>query len=266
MGNEQSGKYVVKYPAGFNEKHTEVDNGLSYFKNDLAAAQRSGRAANGIRQRAENRKKLKGFEMDINRMEGMKVDAMADTKAKKYREEDFARWQEMMDGLKALYLECKSLVEGNARTRSAKKDDRATADDFLRGDGAATPAGTDENRSAQLRTGKMSEQEKQAMQEINDKDEVMDDLTDQITENLEFLHMRAEMIGEEIDSQKDLVQEVCCVERVGLPRGLLSFARGQASSRVTAALLCFSAWCVLCLCAGQLTRCQNEEPHPRPQW
>eukprot|EP00750_Incisomonas_marina_P020322 INCI3956.1.p2 GENE.INCI3956.1~~INCI3956.1.p2 ORF type:complete len:265 (+),score=83.90 INCI3956.1:174-968(+) len=208
MGNEQSGKYVVKYPAGFNEKHTEVDNGLSYFKNDLAAAQRSGRAANGIRQRAENRKKLKGFEMDINRMEGMKVDAMADTKAKKYREEDFARWQEMMDGLKALYLECKSLVEGNARTRSAKKDDRATADDFLRGDGAATPAGTDENRSAQLRTGKMSEQEKQAMQEINDKDEVMDDLTDQITENLEFLHMRAEMIGEEIDSQKDLVQEV----------------------------------------------------------
>ena len=207
MGNDQStGKYVVKFPDGFDELHTSVDNGLSYFKNDLGAAQRSGRATNGIKERAANRKKLKGFEMDINRMESMKVQAMA-TKTKKYTEQDFDRWQEMMDELKQLYLECKSLMEGNARKRSAKKsDDRATADDFLRGDGGKPAA--ERKGSGNLRTGKMSEQEKQAMQEINDKDEIMDDLTDQITENLEFLNMRAEMIGEEIDSQKELVEEV----------------------------------------------------------
>ena len=274
MGNNNSATYTVKYPEGFNEKHTEIDHGLSYFKNDLEAAQRAGRGPSGIKERASNRKKLKGYEMGINAMVRIRslciklrvvqslspvtwcflnaglfekllsfrnsreavnrgnshsscsiVPALpsrsivvfqakqrTDIMSKKstYKEEDFTRWQEMIDQLTALYKDCKNLLENSTR-RSAKKktEEGTTADDFLRGDGGGKKAtGKQERESGNYRTGKMSEQERQAMKEINDKEEVMDDLADQITENLEFLQIKAEMIGEEIESQKDLVEEV----------------------------------------------------------
>lgn len=207
MGNEQSGKYVVKYPPEFNELHLKVDNGLTFFKDELSSAARSGRATSGIKERAQTRKKLKEWEHELNKMEKIKIDAMAEKK--KWDERDFARWQEMLDGLKEVHLECKSLCDGNARTRSPKKEDtRATAEDFLRGDGANAAQVNRETSGGSLRTGKMSDQEKQAMKEINDKEDVMDDLVDQITENTEFLSMRAEMIGEEIEAQSSLVKEV----------------------------------------------------------
>ena len=113
---------------------------MTYFKDALSAASRSGRPTNGIKERAQNRKKLKFFQRDIEKMAKMVQDGMVN-KQKKFLDDDFARWNEMMDELKQLYMECKTLVEGNARTRKAsKKDDRPTADDFLRGDGGQ-PAG-----------------------------------------------------------------------------------------------------------------------------
>jgi hypothetical protein len=273
MGNEQPGKYVVKYPPEFNELHLKVDNGLSFFKDELSAAARSGRATNGIKERAQTRKKLKEWEHELNKMEKIKLDAMAEKK--KWDERDFERWQEMLDGLKqqcvfdemrkrqgarvvrsrlarrralvvvvpipccgagcfagvvvdevrardvlfrltsrltclnflsafrrwfcprgarkckCRLLECKSLVDGNARTRTAKKEDsRETAEDFLRGDGSNAAQVSRETSGGSLRTGKMSEQEKQAMKEINDKEDVMDDLVDQVSERRDATRRR----------------------------------------------------------------------------
>jgi hypothetical protein len=226
MGNEQSsGKhphYVVKYPPQFNELHFKVDNGLAFFKDELSAAARTRRArgirpANVIKERAKVRRKLKAWAHELNRMEKIKLDALAEKK--KWDERDFERWQEMLDGLKKALMQCKKLVDTHAEELSAKKPDdpRETAEDFLRGDGlpdshtaahANKAGGGNSFSGGQLRTGKLSAPEQQAMQEIRERDAVVDGQLDQVVENTEYLLLLGEMMRDEIEAQTTLVGEM----------------------------------------------------------
>ena len=81
------------------------------------------------------------------------------------------------------------------------------------------------------------------MREINAKEAVMDDMTDQISDNLEYLQMTAEMIGEEIDAQQELVEEVCA----------LSSSCGVS---------CPVSWCL----SGGGTLFHHFCPRPSPTW
>ena len=62
-------------------------------------------------------------------------------------------------------------------------------------------------KEQQLRNGKMSPQEQKAMEEINTKEEKINKMAGQIADNLEYLLIRAKMLGEEIDAQDNLVLE-----------------------------------------------------------
>ena len=58
-----------------------------------------------------------------------------------------------------------------------------------------------------LRNGKLDDQEKQAFRDIQKKERIQDDMLEAIIDNLETLGIKAEMLGEEIDSQRYIVDE-----------------------------------------------------------
>ena len=194
MGNENS-TVAPKYPPGFSELHTKVDNLLCETKNDLTTQTRNKRRMTPT-EKMNLMNVLRAQKVHIQQLVKKKSAALED-KDIKYLEEDVAKWTQMIKEVTELHAECEAIVKPGKPVRS-RRPERPKQQ----------PREADLEQPVTGRTGKLSKAEQKAMDEIEAAEAGLDVLAGEIGKNVDALSEYSRQIGEEIDDQRKLVKEV----------------------------------------------------------